>query len=246
MTPFKDHFSGHAALYAAARPHYPDALYAWLAAQVPARRLAVDVGCGNGQATLALAAHFERVIGIDPSAQQLAAAPAHPRVRYEVRAAEDLAAIDADLVTVAQALHWFDVGRFYQAVNAALAPGGVLAAWSYGLMRCDPLIDEELDALEASIRPWWPPERAHVDSGYRSLPFPFAEIPAPAFDMEAHWTLAQLLDYLRTWSAVRRHDQASRADVIADVTPALTRAWGDPARVRRVFWPLVLRVGRVA
>src|SRR5690242_2904262 len=108
MNAFKDHFSGHANIYREARPTYPATLFAWLAEQAPDRELAWDCGCGNGQATLALADHFAHVIGTDPSAAQIANAPARDNVEYRIEPAEHstLAARSASLVTVAQALHW--------------------------------------------------------------------------------------------------------------------------------------------
>src|SRR4249919_1013204 len=131
--PFKDHFSGHAAAYAQARPTYPAELFAWLASQCPRHELVWDAGCGNGQASVALAAHFQRVFASDPSATQIDAAMPHPSVRYSVEPAERCSLPDhcADLVTVAQALHWFDHAAFYAEVRRVLKPGGVIAAWCY-------------------------------------------------------------------------------------------------------------------
>src|SRR5690606_31583471 len=129
---FHDHFSGHAAGYAQARPTYPEALFDWLAAQCAQRELAWDAGCGNGQAAIALARHFARVIATEPSAEQVAQAPAHPRVEYRVEPAESpsLADASADLVTVAQAMHWFDLDRFHVGVRRVLRPGGLVAVWT--------------------------------------------------------------------------------------------------------------------
>src|SRR4051812_38073805 len=133
MNTFKDHFSGHADRYRDARPTYPPALFAWLARQAPDTELTWDAGCGNGQATVALAEHFQRVIGTDPSANQIAAAQPRTNVEYRIEAAEQpsLQEASASLVTVAQALHWFDHARFYPAVKRVLKPGGVFAAWTY-------------------------------------------------------------------------------------------------------------------
>src|SRR6185369_5345877 len=80
MSQFKDHFSGHAAIYREARPTYPPQLFDWLAQQAPDRELAWDAGCGNGQATAALAQRFTRVIGTDPSANQIAEAESRANI----------------------------------------------------------------------------------------------------------------------------------------------------------------------
>jgi len=245
---FKDHFSGHAGTYAAARPHYPEALFAWLAALPARHELAWDAGCGNGQASVALARHFQRVIGTDPSAAQIAAAAPAENVEYRVEPAEAPSIKDAsvDLVTVAQAYHWFDLPRFDAAVRRVLRPGGTLAVWSYGLCRVTPEVDALYDELyEPVLGPYWPAERAHVENGYRDLPFPFEEsIDAPVFAMQPAWTLAQYLAYLRSWSATQRYLQARGEDPVERMAPRFAAAWGEPMTEREVRFPLRLRVGR--
>ena len=165
---FQDHFSTQADAYARYRPTYPDALYAWLASRVPARALAWDCGTGSGQAAVALAAHFTQVIASDPSREQIAHATAHARVRYFVASAEQppAEAMGADLVTVAQALHWFDLERFYPALERVLSPGGLFAVWGYGLMRITPQVDAVVTHYYTDVvGPYWPPDRCHIESG---------------------------------------------------------------------------------
>ena len=245
---FKDHFSGHAGVYHEARPSYPEALFDWLAAQAPARRLAWDAGCGNGQASVALAARFAQVHATDPSAAQIGNADARPNIDYRVEPAEacSLAAASADLATVAQALHWFDHARYYAEVRRVLAPGGLVAAWSYADCHVAPAVDAVKNHLYVDLTgPYWPPERRYIEEGYRTLPFPFDELAAPAFDMQVEWTLAQFTAYLRSWSATQRCLAATGADPMAQIEADLARAWGDPAQARRVRWDFNLRVGRV-
>lgn len=245
---FKDHFSGHAGAYHEARPTYPDALFDWLAAQVPARDLAWDAGCGNGQASVALAARFARVHASDPSAPQIANAPARANIDYRVEAAETctLADASADLVTVAQALHWFEHARFYAEVKRVLKPGGVIAAWCYADCAVTPAVDALKNRLYVDLTgPYWPPERQHIEAGYRTLPFPFARIAAPAFAMRVDWTLAQFLAYLRSWSATQRYLKANGVDPVALVEADLAQAWGDPRIARNVCWDFHVLCGRV-
>ncbi len=245
--PFQDHFSGHAADYARFRPHYPLALFEWLAQVAPARELAWDCATGNGQAAVALAAYFAEVHATDASAEQVAQAQPHPGVRYVVAPAEasGLADTTVDLVTVAQALHWFDLDRFYGEVRRVLKPAGVLAVWSYGLFECAPAVDAAVRRLYADIvGPYWPMERRLVEQGYQSLPFPFAELQVPAFAMEAQWTLAETAGYLNTWSAVQRYRNDRSEDPLQRVAADLASAWGDAERARTIRWPLHLRVGR--
>lgn len=243
---FADHFSGHASAYAAARPTYPDALFDWLSGLCATRAAAWDAGCGNGQASAALAAHFDRVIATDPSAAQIAAAAPHPRVDYRVEPAESPSLDDAsvDLVLVAQALHWFEQERFHASVARVLKPGGVFAAVSYGLSEVDAAVDAVYRRLYDGLDAWWPPERRHVENGYRELPFPYAPIEAPAFAMRLDWTLPQYLAYLRSWSATQRCLRDTGRDAVGECEAAFAAAWGDPAQAREVRFPLTLRVGR--
>lgn len=245
---FKDHFSGVAAGYQAFRPGYPPALFEWLAGISAGPERAVDLGCGTGQASVALAARFEEVIALDPSAEQIAHAEPHPRVSYRVAPAEatGLAASTADLVIAAQALHWFDPGRLHPELARIARPGAAFAAFTYGLCRVDPRVDGVVDRLYRGIvGPYWPPERAHVDAGYRTLPFPWPEIPAPAFAIEESWTLDRFLGYLRTWSAVSAYRRQTGDDPVQLVATALQAEWGPPERRRTVSWELTIRAGRV-
>lgn len=248
MSTFKDHFSGHADAYAAARPTYPTELFSWLARQAPDHAVAWDAGCGNGQAAVALAAWFERVEASDPSAEQIARARPHPRVHYRVARAEDGGLPDAgvSLLTVAQALHWFDQPAFAAEAARVLKPGGVLAAWTYACCRVDAAVDAVFDVLyEDILGEWWTPERKLVDNGYRDIALPWPELAdIPAFEIALDWTLPQYLDYLRSWSSTQRCLRATGVDAVATLATDFTRAWGDPAQVRRVRWPIAMRAVR--
>lgn len=243
---FQDHFSARAAQYAKYRPGYPPELFEWLAGLAPARHLAWDVGTGSGQAAHELAQHFDRVIASDAAAAQLHNATPHERIVYRVMPAERAELDDAsvDLVTIAQALHWFDFDRFYGEVRRVLRPGGVIAAWTYGISRVAPEVDELVHRYYGDIvGPYWPPERAHVEQQYRSIPFPFEEIATPPFSMRMTWRVEDMLGYLGTWSASKRYAEARGEDPLARMSDLLARAWGE-GRERTVEWPLYLRAGR--
>jgi SAM-dependent methyltransferase len=245
---FKDHFSGHAADYRAFRPQYPPELFAFLASVVSAHRLVWDCGTGSGQAAVPLADHFARVLATDASAEQVKNADPHPRVEYAVAPAEacPLPPASTDLVTVAQALHWFDHPRFYAEVRRVSKPGGILAAWTYDLHSVNAALDPILARLQDEfVGPYWPPERAWVTAGYRTIPFPFEPVEAPAFDMTADWDLPTLLGYTNTWSALKRFEAARGFNPLDRLAPEMAAAWGDPAAVRTVRWSFYLRVGRV-
>jgi SAM-dependent methyltransferase len=244
---FKDHFSQVAVSYAAHRPSYPAVLVDFLARLAPARRLAWDSGCGSGQLTTLLAAAFERVIATDASADQIAHATAHPRVEYRCSPAEASGLPDrvADLATAAQAAHWFDLPAYCAEVRRVLRPGGIVALISYGVVEAGADLDAVIRPFYAGVlAPYWPPERWHVDDGYRSVSFPFAELEAPTFEIRREWRLEQLLGYIGTWSAVWALERAGEHDRLATFQRELAAAWGTAA-VRTVRWPLALRVGRV-
>lgn len=245
MTAFKDHFSDRAAAYRAFRPTYPPELFAWLAGLAPGRELAWDCGTGNGQAAVPLAAHFARVLATDASAGQLAEAEPHPRVGYAVAPAEacPLPGASADLVLVAQALHWFDIERFTAEARRVLKPGGAVAAVCYAGATVNPAIDAVLRDWDALVGPYWPTERALVEAGYRDVPFPFAEVPVPALEVAAVVPLAGWLGYLWTWSATRAFVRANGEAPLARFGPAFAAAWGDPACPRAVRWRLSGRAG---
>jgi SAM-dependent methyltransferase len=245
---FKDLFSGHSDLYVRARPHYPEALFDWIAAEAPAHTCAWDAGCGNGQASVALAARFERVIATDPSERQLGNAVAKPHLDYRNEAAEHTTIPDrsVDAITVAQALHWFDLDAFVAEVRRVAGPGALFAAWCYAHCSVTPTVDAVIAHLyEDILGTYWSPERKLVDEGYASLALPFASVEAPAFEMRVEWNLSQLLAYLTSWSAAQKYLKATGDDAVASVTEALAAAWHEPERVRPVRWTLAVRAGRV-
>lgn len=244
---FPDHFSAVAGAYADFRPRYPDALFDWLAAAVDHHRLALDVATGSGQAVAGLVDRFTQVLACDASAGQLAHMPAWENVETRCEPAEQLSAADdsVDLLTVAQALHWFDHPRFFAEAMRVLRPGGVMAAWCYQQFTSD---DAALDLVLETyyhdvVGAYWPPQRAWVEQGYATLDWPFAELPTPAFTLEADWSRAQLLGYLGSWSATRLAGEATGRDPRAAIVPALERLWPD-GETRRLRWPLKLRAGR--
>jgi SAM-dependent methyltransferase len=244
---FADHFSGHAADYARARPDYPAHLFAWAASLTADHDLAWDAGAGNGQASVALARHYARVVATEPSAAQVANAAPDPRIDYRVESAEtpSLAAASVDLAFVAQALHWFDHARYFDACTRVLKPGGAFVAIAYGLLGVDPAVDRVIADFEHGVvGAHWPPERRHVDAGYRSIMMPYAPVAAPDFAMTRTWTLDELIAYLGTWSATQRYRAATGIDPLPALAERLAPAWGDATSARLVRWPLTVLAGR--
>lgn len=244
---FKDHFSSQAPDYARFRPNYPAELFTWLAGIAPAHGAAWDCGTGNGQAAVGLAAHFDSVIATDPSADQLANAQPHPKVSFRRTAAEssELDAASIDLLTVAQAIHWFDLELFYAEARRVLKPGAVIAVWTYTLLDVEAGVDAMItDFYRNVVGPYWPPERKMVDDRYRSLPFPFEPVTTPAFAIHTEWTRNDLLGYLGTWSATRAYVKANGCDPLIDFGERLKPLWPDPDLEKTLRWPLHMRVGR--
>jgi len=242
---FKDHFSKQAADYAKFRPRYPQELFDYLGRIAPTRRLAWDCGTGNGQAAVGLVTVFERVIATDASEKQLANAQPHDRVEYRVTTAEDsgIQSAAVDLVMVAQALHWFDLDRFYAEGRRVLKPDGVLAASAYNLLHIDPAIDEVIKRYYYKVvGPFWPPERELVEQ-FAGLSFPFHELVPPKFEITALWEFDHLVGYLRSWSSTQRFIAARGTDPLTQIGRQLRVAWGEPERIRKAIWPLTLRVG---
>jgi SAM-dependent methyltransferase len=207
----------------------------------------VDVGTENGQAAVELAASFARVIGVDPSAQQIENATARPNVEYRVGTAEatGVEPASADLVTVAQAFHWFDHPAFFREVQRIARPGGRLAVWCYGLTSITPEVDAVVQQYyEGMLGPFWEPERRLVETGYRTIQVPFEEIPAPSLMLEVRWRLEQLVGYLGTWSPRKRYREAHGHDALETIFPKLERVWGG-AGERPIRWPLSIRAFRV-
>ncbi len=244
--PVGDHFSGVAPAYASSRPGYPEALFDYLASLPPRTALAWDCAAGSGQASIPLAGRFNKVIATDISVAMLSQASPHPRVEYRAAPAEASGLPDGtvDLITVAQALHWLDLDGFYAEAKRVLGTGGALAVWTYGRPQVgDAMLDEVLDGFHRDvIGPYWPAGRCHVETGYSTLPFPFAELDPPQFSMEQHWTLPQLVDYVGTWSATQRYREEVGHDPVPRLETVLSARWGSQP-TRTVSWPLRVRAG---
>lgn len=241
-----DLFATVAREYANFRPGYPAGLFEWLARESPARDAVWDCGCGSGQASVALAEFFNEVFATDVAPEQVAAAKPHPRVRYSVAAAERSGLPDAsvDLVTVAQALHWFVVEEFYEEARRVARPGALLAAWTYPRPE---FVEPELDRVfqhfySSVVGPYWPPERKHVESRYESLPFPAGELPHPPFALELSWTFEQLLGYVSSWSATARYQKEVGEDPVPRLRDSLRPVWPASQPLKTLRMSLVLRV----
>jgi len=246
---FPDHFSAVASDYAAFRPKYPAELFEWLASVCLRHDVAWDCACGSGQASGSLASHFGRVVGTDASSTQVASAKATATTRFVVATSEQAPLADntVDLVAVAAALHWFVGEAFFAEVRRVVRPGGVFAAWSYGMPNVD---SDDVDSVVSGfinglLGPYWPPEIRKVLDGYASIELPFEELGAPAFELQVEWPLGRFLGFARTWSAVGRYVAERGEDPVAKLADELGELWGSSDDPLPLSYRLDLRVGRV-
>jgi SAM-dependent methyltransferase len=245
---FIDLFSEGSAAYATARPTYPAGLFTRLAALAPGRSRAWDCATGSGQAALGLARWFDRVDATDASAAQIEHALPHERVHYSVAPAEasGLAERSVELISVAQALHWFDHARFYEEARRVLKPQGVLAAYGYSWFYVSPEIDAIVD--EDLLRPLvghWGAANQLLWDGYRTIPFPFDELNPPRMAIHVRWNLQQILSYYSTWSASAVLIKSEGDDFLVRARRRLADAWGDPDQQRPIIMPMTIRIGRL-
>lgn len=247
--PFQDYFSDQAKEYAQHRPRYPEAMFEYLASLAPSRDLAWDCGTGNGQAALALAEKFQHVIATDASAAQIANAFPCERVEYRVEPSEktSIASASVDLITVGTAIHWFDFEAFYQEVRRVSKQNGILAVWTYYFPIVEPEIDRWLEHFYwETLAGFWPERIHYLEERYETLPFPFEEIQPPKFEMEATWSVDNLIGFLASWSAVRKLVEAQGEAAFEGQVKELERIWGAETEEREIRWPLYFRIGNIS
>lgn len=242
----KDLFSGHASLYAAFRPRYPQALYDHLLKYVDARNTAWDCATGNGQVAIVLSQYFDRVIATDISQAQLDNAQQATNIEYRITSAEETPFNDCsfDLITVAQAFHWFNQEKFFTEAQRLLKPNGLLAIWGYGLLSVDHIIDQEIMHLyKNTVGPYWDKARSLVDEGYRQSNFPFVEIENPSFFIRTSWTLKHLAGYLESWSATQQYMKVNQINPVTPLIEKLSKSW-NPDEQKTISFPIFLRMGK--
>ena len=244
---FKDHFSVNAETYVKYRPNYPAELFEFLSSLTPGRDLAWDCATGSGQAAHGLVKYFHKVIATDASGRQIENAIHHKRISYQVAPAHEtsLQAESVDLITVAQALHWFELDRFYKEAVRVLKQKGIIAVWTYNLLTISPGIDKIMNFFYFNVvGKFWPPERKLVENGYKNISFPFPRLPSPFFRMSAKWTVEQLVGYLSTWSAVKRYKDRYGNNPVESIEKEITRLWDSRSGVMDVYWPLSVVIGK--
>ncbi|MGO1868238.1 MAG: class I SAM-dependent methyltransferase [Sphingobacteriaceae bacterium] len=245
---FHDIFSKQASNYARFRPSYPHELYDFLNSLTPGHDLAWDCGTGNGQAAIHLADFFTRVHASDPNEAQIANAFVHESVHYKIERADqpDISDRSVDLITVAQAIHWFDIESFYAAAKRVMKPHGILAIWAYSLPQILPKIDKTILGFRRhTLGPYWPQELHLLDQEYTTISFPFREIEPPEFYIRKRLSLDDLIGHIRSWSATEQFIQQEGFDPMPELKRQLISQWGEQDELKIVSWKLMLRVGKV-
>ncbi len=242
----KDNFSTQAGQYAKFRPAYPQDMIDFIVAQVTNKDSALDVATGNGQVAVQLAAYFKQVEATDISKKQLENAVKAVNITYSEQPAEktNFNKAQFDLITVAQAIHWFDFDAFYTEVRRILKPQGVFAVMGYGLFYSNAETDKVMKHFYEEITgPYWDPERRYLDENYTTIPFPFKEVDTPQFTNEFTWSFEQLTGYLETWSAVQHYIKEHSSNPLDLVREDLRRSWENSDK--KVYFPLLLRIGKL-
>lgn len=241
-------FSEKSVNYAEARPHYPNDLYVWIAEQCTRREAAWDCATGNGQAAIGLSRHFKQVTATDISQEQIDHSMLRDNIDYQVRSAEESGLEDdsVDLITVAQALHWFDYDRFWPEVQRVARPGALFCAWGYAWLNSLPVIDEGLIIpFRKAIEPFWAPNNKILWDGYRidQIRFPFAPIVTPGFEISLQWSVRQLVDYMKTWSAYKLSRKNAEAASTLDKITADAITLAPDKETIPVRMPLIVIAG---
>ena len=232
-------------IYAKFRPDYPAELFTRLADLCVEKNWAWDVGAGNGQAATDLANHFQSVIATDLDLQQLQQAKPHSQIYYCQSSAEQAPLLDhsMDLITVAQALHWFDFENFFGEVKRVLKPTGIFAAWTYSRCQLKPELDKILSHFyQHIVGPYWPAQRHWVDEDYATIPLPFDRMTTQQYRLEKHWSLPHFLGYIRSWSAVNHYQRQQGEDPVINLGKQLSEFWSDAEQP--IHWVLTTKAGR--
>lgn len=244
---FKDHFSNQSHLYAEHRPTYPSELFEYLSQIAQNNDLAWDCATGNGQAAIELAKYFKKVVATDASKNQIDNAGKGDNIKYLVCRAEktSLEKSSVDLITVAQALHWFNLDKFFKEADRVLKQGGILAAWTYNLFKVDKDIDKVINYFYNEIvGKYWPTERKHVENEYTQISIPFKLIKPPEFKIDIEWTRKELLNYLYTWSSVQHYIKKNSRNPLELISQSLESVWEDEDEQKKITWNITIKISK--
>lgn len=244
----KDNFSKQSDLYKKFRPDYPMEFLKEIINLTKSRDFLWDVGTGNGQVAAGLAGDFKNIFATDISTKQIENAAEKDNIIYSVQKAEktNFQPNSFDLITVAQAIHWFDFEHFYTEALRVGKKEAILAVWGYGLLRISPEIDALIDNFyTTTIGIYWDAERKHIDNAYESIPFPFENIPLKQrYFIESEWTIEELEGYLYTWSSVQKYLDKHLKSPIDSLMERIRLHWKEGAKMP-VRFPIFTKIARL-
>ncbi|KAN0039505.1 hypothetical protein ACTA71_007294 [Dictyostelium dimigraforme] len=231
-TKFDDKFGSVSKSYKNFRPTYSNELYSIIDSFCDSKRdLAIDIGCGSGQATVRLADYFKKVIGFEPSQGQIDNAEKVENVEYRLSAAEkiDLPSGSVDLITVAQAAHWFNLPVFYEESKRLLRDDGSLIIWSYGLMKITNNSDaqkvHEKHYYETIGKQYWAPERQYIDDEYVDIKPTFENTSRKTISLPKSMSINDMIGYYSSWSGYAAFIKAGNKDVLPEIKETLLNAY---------------------
>jgi SAM-dependent methyltransferase len=245
---FKDYFSKQSAEYAKYRPRYPDELFDYLSLITDEHKKAWDCAAGNGQAALSIANHFDEVIATDASEKQIENAVEHPKIKYMVAPAENsgIESHSIDLITVATAIHWFDLAKFYDEAKRTLKPGGTLAIWNYAKSNVNDDVDKILDHYAYNIiGSYAAPDFWRGVNSETDIDFPFERIKTPEFKIRQNWNFREYANYVMTWSPTQNYIKKNNSNPLEQIFNDFKSAWGDENEKKEVTWKLALKAAKI-
>ncbi len=240
----KDYFSGHSKIYAAFRPSYPHELYKFIFSHVKHFENAWDCATGNGQVAQSLEKQFTKVEATDISQTQLDSAVKAPKITYSKSSAEQTSFADAsfDLITVGQALHWFDHDKFFREVKRVGKPGSILAVWGYSVLS----VNKEIDRLfyhyyNDVVGIYWDEARRHIEEEYAKIHFPFHDVQNKRFELKLEWSIDHFIGYLCSWSTTQKFMKVNNSDPLIDFRAELEKVWGAD-EIKGTCFPIFLKL----
>jgi hypothetical protein len=243
----KDNFSAQAVLYAQYRPAYPPELFKYISNFVANKNTTWDCGTGNGQSAIALSKYFKKVIATDISSKQIEQAEKVSNIFYSVQPSghTNIESNSVNLITVAQAIHWFNFENFYAEVKRVATRSAFIAVWTYSFLQIDEAIDQIIRNYHFNfLGNYWDAERKYVDDEYKNIPFPFERINTPQFFIEKQWSLMELEGYLNTWSVLQKYIAANASNPVPDLINSIKPLWGTETK-RKIIFPVHLLLGAI-
>ena len=241
-------YSSYAKQYAQSRPGYPEELFEYLSSLASQHKLAWDCATGNGQAAVSLTKYFKKIMATDISSEQIKHSVAHNQIEYKVCEAENSGLGDnsVDLITVASAIHWFDLDNFYKEVERVLHRSGIFAAWTYHVCYIEPPFEKLfLNFYTDILSPYFLKGAKLVDEKYSTLILPGEQIVTKNFFIRVDWKLDTMLTFIGSWSGTQHYIKETGKNPVDFIFADLKQIWGNPETVHTLRWPLFIKISRL-